>query len=161
MHFMRMPNKSQNHSPGIISGALLSLIIGSLYFYFLAWLWGYIVAYNPLHDHLLDLARNGMPVAYRVAVFIQDFLINIFAMLPLTLIIFRLRPSGSWLNIILALLACKATEMFPVWGHLIGYFKKAGVIEYLIILIQTAAPTLLIYWKLRKKLNSGIIFSAR
>lgn len=135
-------------------GSTLALIIGSIYFYPWAFLWGYIGIYNPFHDYILELARNGMPVAYRVAVFIQDFFINLILMLPLALIILRIRPVGSWIYIVLALIACEATEMFPVWTDLRSYFEVIGAFEYILFCLLAVGPALIDYWILKKWLQS-------
>ena len=137
--------------PGYVFGSALALIIGSVYFYPLALIWGYIAKYNPVHDYILELARNGMPIAYKATVSMQDFFINLILMLPLALIIFRIRPAGTWIYIVLALIAGEATEMFPVWTDLTSYFETVSASEYLLFCFLTAGPALVDYWVLRKR----------
>lgn len=136
---------------GYVAGTVLALLTGALYFYPLAFVWGYIAQYNPLNDYLLELARNGMPFAYRVVVSIQDFLINLMLMFPLAVIIYRVRPSGTWLYIVVALIACEAAEMFPVWTNLKGYFETVGALEYLWFCSLVMGPALIDYWMLGKR----------
>lgn len=134
-----------------ILGSMLSIVTGSLYYYLIAFLWGYIAVYNPLHDYILELARNGMPVAYRIVVHTQDFFINLVIMLPLAVIIYRLRPIGTWLYIFVALIACEATAMYPIWSDLKSYFETVSVYEYILFNFIITGPALIDYWLLRKK----------
>ncbi|MEM7359923.1 MAG: hypothetical protein AAF431_12555 [Pseudomonadota bacterium] len=138
-----------------VPGAVLATIIGGLYYYPFAYLWGYIAKYNPLIEIFLDLARNGMPLAFRVVVYIQDFLINLVLMLPLAMIIIRLQPRGSWLHILLALVACELVSLQPVWSKLIEHIEDLGVLTYLFYVVLVSAPALVNFKLLKNRLGTA------
>ena len=149
-----------NNEPTVkqsLISSLLAMVIGVLYFYPLAYFWGYIAAYNPVHELLLDLARNDMPFAYLTLVSIQDFLINLVLMLPMALLVFHLlRPIGSWFYLILALISSEATEMYPVWSELDKYFASVGFLDYARYCIISMVPAMLDFWFIKK----GLIFGS-
>ena len=139
-----------------MQGALLAIVIGGLYYYPFAYLWGYIAKYNPLIDIYLELARNGMPMAFRVVVYIQDFLINLVLMLPLALLIFRLQPRGSWAFLCIALFACELVALQPVWSKVIEHISDMGVLVYLSYVFLNVAPAGIDFKLLKNRRSSAI-----
>jgi len=82
---------------------LTAAAIGIAYYWVAAFLWGYIAAYNPIHEMLLDvLVRRGHIAAYRVIISIHDVIVNLFVALPFAAV-FRFLPAlRHWTYVALA-----------------------------------------------------------
>lgn len=85
--------------PRLLSAAA----IGIAYYWVATFLWGYIAAYNPINEVLLDvLVRRGHITAYRVIISIHDVIVNLFVALPFAAA-FRFIPAlRNWTYVTLA-----------------------------------------------------------
>lgn len=141
-----MPDHTSRTTPQmLLLGGILALIIGGLYYYPMAFLWGYIAAHNPLIEVFLELVRKGMPTAFYVLIYTQDFFINLLMMWPLAIIIFRIRPMGNWVYLVLALFACQLASVIHLWPNILDFIVRVGVWQQILTTSLTIAPALLAY----------------
>ena len=132
---------------------LLAIVFGIAYYYILGYSWTWVIEHVHLRDYLLDLARGGLPItAYKVAVSIHDFLINLVLTFPLVLVVSRLRPKYSWRFLFLAYMSCVITGMHPVLLRLISFLNEVGVWNQLLNMSLILVP-MMVSFQLLKSFN--------
>lgn len=84
------------------TSTLAALLIGLAQGYFLVFCWGYIAAYTPLPQWLMDVGLRDE--ALGAVIFSVDVLISVVLSLLAAFVLVKLRPGKLWLYLLLAVL---------------------------------------------------------
>lgn len=112
--------------------ALLSLLAGAVFYYFLAYFWAYFPSVNPVFNGLLSCCAGREWL--KPAIHLHDILINTVLGVPLAIFLLKLNPKKVWIHIAYALLSMFVIGRYHLvlpdyWGSNLSIFVLPTLIE--------------------------------